>query len=299
MRVLNYNSTLPAAHRFPASRVIGIHSGLFVVSYKRKTRLRFHGSRLGFSHLGRVFVSRLRKSRYFNLLKLVSALGLLKHATRLRVRSPGKLRALLAPVLSFFGERVACGILFRRFSAGRPVLVCRSHSLAIAAVPLHRHVPYYNFLFTRGQHPGRVVHRVISFCRIPMCRLGHVGGKTSCIAPRKGAISGGLLAHPSTPSHDCTCYSSAVCLPSVMRRVGKISLLFRRTAFTGRSTPHTGRAFRAATTRTTRVTEGTRIGGLLVKRFSTQCRSRGVLLRRTSTVFPSARLTGRALYMSM
>lgn len=297
--MLKYNSTLPAAHRFTASRIIGLHRGLFVVSYKRNTRVRLHHSQLGFSHLGRVFVSRLRNSRYFNLLKLVSAFKLLNEATSLRVRSPRKLRRLFTPVLTFFYGALACGMLFRRFRAGRPTLVCSSHSIAMAAVPLGRHVPYYKFLFRRGRHPGRVVESVISFCGIPICRLGQVGGKTSFIAPRKRIVTGSHLAHPSTPTEGCTCYSSAVCLPGVTKRVGKMSLLFRRSAFTRARRTHTGRACRAATTRTTRLTLSTRIGRLIVKRFSTHCRSRSMLLGRTTTVFPRAVLTGRGLYVSI
>lgn len=299
MRVLNYKSTLPAAQRFTASRMIGLHSGLFVVSYKRKTRVRLHGSQLGFSQLGRVFVSRLRNSRYFKLVKLVSAFKLLKHATRLRVRSPGKLRRLLAPVLGFFYRALTCGIVFRRFSAERASIICRSHSVAIAAVPLRRHVPYYNFLFTRGTHPGRVVHSVISFCGIPICRLGQVGGKSSCIAPRKRIVTGAHLAQPSSPPEGCTCYSSAVFEPRVIRRLSNISLLFRRTAFTRSRLTHTGRACRAATTRTTQVTLRTKMHRLMVNRFSTHCRSRDVLLGRTSTMFPGAVLTGRGLYVDL
>lgn len=299
MRVLKYKSTLPAAQRFTASRIMGVHRGLFVVSYNRKTRVRLHGSGLGFAQLGRVFVSRLRNSRYFKLVKLVSAFNVLKEATALCVRYRTRLRHLLAPRLSFFYGNVDCGIIFRAFSPNGTRVVCSSHSLAVRAVPLHRQVPAYKFLFSRGRAPTRVHHSVVGFCRVPMCRLGQVGGNTSCALPSKGVMPGGGLAVPSTLPHQCTCYSSAVCLPHVVRRVCKISLLFRRTAFTRDRRTHTGRAFRAATSRTKRVTHATGMGRLLVKRFSTHCRSRDVLLRRTSSVFPGALLTQRALGVSV
>ncbi len=293
VRVLKYNSTLPAAHRGTSSRIVGLHSGLFVVSYNRNARGRCQETRLDFSQLGRVFVSRLRNSRYFNLVKLVSAFNLLKHATALRVRTFPRLRRLLHPRLSCFYRNVPCSIRFRPFPRNYASVVCRSHSMDMRTFPLDRHVPYYNFIFRRGPATTRVGHRVVSFCRVPFDVVGHVGGNRSCIAPSKRIVPGDQLALPTTPPHGCICYDSAHFGPGGIGCVGKTSLLFRRTAFTRDRTTHTTRAFRDATHRTTRVTHLDKIGRLLIKRFSTQCASRQILLSRTHRVFTRARLSTR------
>lgn len=291
--VLKYNSTLPAAQRLTASRVMSLQSGLCVVSYKRNARIRVQQVHIHFNHLTRVFVSRLRNSRYFNLPKLVSALNVLKHANRLIIRNPGRIRACLHPIVSLFYQNVRFRIHFGPISAHDRSLIVRSHSLSICSVPLGRQVPAYNCLFTRGPGRTRVVHRVASFCRIPIHYVGSVGRKRSCIAPRNRIIPGSHLAHPTAPPGHCTFYSSATCGHSVVPVVRKTSLLCRRTAFTRYSLTHTGRAFRSATHRTTRVTHSTRIGHLIVNRCSTHCRSLSRLRQRTRTMFPNAVLKGR------
>lgn len=177
--MLKYNDTLPALGRGTSSRLVRVQKGYCVVSYNRNTRVRFHHSRVRFSGLGTVFVARVRNSRYFNLVNLLSALKVLKQASGLEICTPGSCTPLFGRRISFFVRAVRCRVRVVPISARGRRVVCRSRSLSIRAIPLGRHLPYYNCVFERGPALPRVGESVVSCCNVPVDRVGGVGGKTS------------------------------------------------------------------------------------------------------------------------
>lgn len=299
LHILGCGSALPTTRHFPTSQIVNVRDKLFMIDCGEGAQLQFRKSRLKFSRLNHIFISHLHGDHCFGLPGLISTLNLLGRTADLHIYSPRGLETLLVPMLEFFNRQMTYKVIFHEFDTKEPLQIYEDRSLTVTTIPLRHRMPCCGFLFAEKRSPNHIVREMVDFYRVPVYELNRIKNGADYVTPEGKTVPNAVLTHPSDPPRSYAYCSDTICMPSIVKQIKGVDLLFHEATFADEDAPRAKETFHTTAAQAAEIAKQAGVKKLLIGHFSARYEDESVLLQEASAVFPDTRLAKETLCVSV
>lgn len=299
LHILGCGSALPTTRHFPTSQIVNVRDKLFMIDCGEGAQLQFRKSRLKFSRLNHIFISHLHGDHCFGLPGLISTLNLLGRTADLHIYSPRGLETLLVPMLEFFNRQMTYKVIFHEFDTKEPLQIYEDRSLTVTTIPLRHRMPCCGFLFAEKRSPNHIVREMVDFYRVPVYELNRIKNGADYVTPEGKTVPNAVLTRPSAPPRSYAYCSDTICMPSIVKQIKGVDLLFHEATFADEDAPRAKETFHTTAAQAAEIARQAGVKKLLIGHFSARYEDESVLLQEASAVFPDTRLAKETLCVSV
>lgn len=299
LHILGCGSALPTTRHFPTSQIVNVRDKLFMIDCGEGAQLQFRKSRLKFSRLNHIFISHLHGDHCFGLPGLISTLNLLGRTAELHIHSPKGLEALLMPMLDFFNRQMTYKVIFHEFDTKESLRIYEDRSLTVTTIPLRHRMPCCGFLFAEKPSPNHIVREMVDFYQVPVYELNRIKNGADYVTPEGKRVPNEVLTHPSDPPRSYAYCSDTICMPSIVKQIKGVDLLFHEATFADEDAPRAKETFHTTAAQAAEIAKQAGVKKLLIGHFSARYEDESVLLQEASAVFPDTRLAKETLCVSV
>ena len=299
LHILGCGSALPTTRHFATSQVVNLRDKLFMIDCGEGAQMQLRKSRLKFSRLNHIFISRLHGDHCFGLMGLISTFGLLGRTAELHIHSPKGLEELLTPMLNFFCHTLAYKVIFHEFDTRQTSVVYEDRSMTVTTIPLQHRIPCCGFLFAEKARPNHIIRDMVDFYKVPVYELNRIKNGSDYVTPEGEVIANTRLTRPSDPPRKYAYCSDTIFRPEIVKQLSGVDLLFHEATFAESELARAKETYHTTAAQAARIALEAGVRQLVIGHFSARYEDESILLKEASAVFPNTILAKENLCISL
>lgn len=298
LHILGCGSALPTTHHHPSAQVVDLRDKLFMIDCGEGAQLQMRRSRLKFSRLNHIFISHIHGDHCFGLIGVISTFALLGRTADLHIYGPATLEPVLRLQLSTFCPGLEFNVDFHP-TTPEYALIYEDRSVQIYTLPLRHRVPCTGFLFCERPILPHIRRDMIDFYHIPLYAIRTIKEGADWELPDGTVIPNERLVRPADPPRRYAYCSDTAYLPSLVRYVEGVDLLFHEATFGADNQARAAETLHSTAEQAATLARDAGVRRLVIGHYSARYEDEHVLLNEAQAIFPQTVLAQEGLRLQV
>ena len=297
--ILGCGSAKPSTRHFPSAQIINFRDKLFLVDCGEGTQMQMCRNHVRFTRMNNIFISHLHGDHCFGLIGLLSSLELLGRTAEMHIYAPGQLEKILFNDIAFFNHGMSYKITFHPVDTEKNKLLYEDNSLQVYSIPLDHRVPCSGFLFVEKPVLPHIRRDMIDYYNIPYYAIKDIKEGADWILPNGEAVPSEKLTTPSFRPRKYAYCSDTAYLPSLVRYVEGVDLLFHEATFGADNQARAAETLHSTAEQAATLARDAGVRRLVIGHYSARYEDEHVLLNEAQAIFPQTVLAQEGLRLQV